>query len=273
METTVYIDMDGVLNRFEDDLEARKNMWKPGYFKDIAPLEGIVDALIRINKLANVVILTKVIDRPGVIEEKNYWIKNNLDAHAFGLYDKVIYVPYAESKRDYIKSDYNTNFARSNILIDDGLKNLDECSEIGVYGVYFGPPTDDYPSTTSAQGIVDMLSYLLGESNINKITNIRIEDKAGTIISFITNNAWSIGDKILFEYKDKLETVKCYFQVISISLDSSSIFIIEARQVGHWVNNFKLKKDLDFKVLLEGQISLITDKETINEIDRQSGWC
>lgn len=163
MKTTIYIDMDGVLNRFEDDPEARKNMWTPGYFNKIAPLEGIVDALISINKFANVVILTKVIDRSGVIEEKKYWTLKNLDAYGFGLYDKVIYVPYAESKRDYIVNSSLNNSCYRNILIDDGIRNLDECSEVGVYGIYFGPPIENYPSVNSAQGIVDIITYLIGE--------------------------------------------------------------------------------------------------------------
>ena len=70
-----YVDMDGVLNLFESDKNARINMWNPGYFINIPVRYGISDLLQRINEESYVVILSKVINRVGVTKEKIYGLK------------------------------------------------------------------------------------------------------------------------------------------------------------------------------------------------------
>ena len=45
----VYFDEDGVLNLFEKDKDARKNMWLPGYYVDIPIRMGICEIKQRIN--------------------------------------------------------------------------------------------------------------------------------------------------------------------------------------------------------------------------------
>lgn len=123
----VYIDMDGVLNLFEKNVNARRDMWKPKYFLDIEVREGISNVLKKINKECHVVILTKVINRIGVTKEKMEWLKNNIEDEA---YDDIIFVPYDKSKSDYLYSYFPS------MLIDDNEKNLAECQDKGVYGVF-----------------------------------------------------------------------------------------------------------------------------------------
>lgn len=49
MRKVLYIDMDGVLNLFEHDPDARINMWNSGYFGDISPRENIESDLVMLS--------------------------------------------------------------------------------------------------------------------------------------------------------------------------------------------------------------------------------
>ncbi len=121
MRKILYIDMDGVINLFQEDPNARINMWKPGYFITIKPRENIKHDLLELSKYVdNIVILTKCINRVGVKEEKEEFIHRNL----FGI-NKIsaIFVPYNDSKSDYVDKNAFT------ILLDDGIKNIKECEK------------------------------------------------------------------------------------------------------------------------------------------------
>ncbi len=119
MKKILYIDMDGVINLFEHDPDARKNMWNSGYFYEIKPRENIESDLIEISKYVDeIIILTKRIERVGVEEEKIKFVKRYL-SHVNNL--SIIFVPYSESKSKYIDSNCFT------ILLDDGIKNIYEC--------------------------------------------------------------------------------------------------------------------------------------------------
>lgn len=122
----VYFDEDGVLNLFENDKDARKNMWLPGYYENIPIRNGICEIMQRINKQSYVIILTKVINRIGVTKEKNIWLsKIPQDA-----YSDIIYVPYNQKKSDYIYP-----FIPA-ILVDDNEGNLDDCNKKGCHGLF-----------------------------------------------------------------------------------------------------------------------------------------
>lgn len=122
-----YVDMDGVLNLFENDPKARLNMWNPGYYLVIPVRPGIVEVLMKINAEAHVVILSKVIHRIGVTKEKEEWMRQNINPEA---YSDIIYVPYDRSKSDYMYSYYPA------MLIDDNERNLEECAKNGCHGLF-----------------------------------------------------------------------------------------------------------------------------------------
>lgn len=122
-----YFDEDGVINLFESDKNARKNMWILGYFETIPVREGICDIMQRINKESNVIILTKVIQRVGVTKEKSIWLNNNIPLDA---YSDIIYVPYDEKKSDYIYP-YTPS-----MVIDDKEENLDDCQRRGCHCLF-----------------------------------------------------------------------------------------------------------------------------------------
>lgn len=122
-----YVDMDGVMNLFESDKNARTNMWTPGYFRTIPVRPGISDLLERINAESYVVVLSKIIKRIGVTKEKNFWVNENISQKA---YSDIIYVPYNKSKSDFLYPNYSC------MLIDDNEKNLSECAKYGCHGIF-----------------------------------------------------------------------------------------------------------------------------------------
>ena len=142
-----YFDMDGVLNLFESDTNARQNMWNPGYFINIPVRDGISDLLERINYESHVIILSKYISRVGVIKEKDIWVENNLSKNA---YSGIIYVPYDRSKSEYISTTYPS------MIVDDNEKNIDECSIKGsCSGIFFSDikTSKKYPNAKDLEDI------------------------------------------------------------------------------------------------------------------------
>lgn len=151
-----YTDMDGVLNLFEKDKNARINMWDPGYYLDIPVRDGISDLLERINSEAYVVILSKVINRIGVTREKNIWLQKNISSDA---YSDVIYVPYDRSKSDYMYSYYPS------ILLDDKESNLDECAKKGCHGLFLSDikVSQKYPNAKTMDDIWNFYHDLISK--------------------------------------------------------------------------------------------------------------
>jgi 5'(3')-deoxyribonucleotidase len=149
-----YVDMDGILNLFESDKNARINMWNPGYFLNIPVREGISDILVEINKDSYVVILSKVINRVGVTKEKNIWLNNNISQDA---YSDIIYVPYDRSKSDYMYSYYPS------MLIDDNESNLAECEKKGCHGLFLSDIkiSQKYPNARSLDYILTFYNELV----------------------------------------------------------------------------------------------------------------
>lgn len=151
-----YVDMDGVLNLFEQDVDARKKMWKPGYFLSIPVRPGISDLLCRINRKSYVVILTKVIKRIGVTKEKEAWLSAHISPNA---YSDVIYVPYDRNKADYMYT-YHPS-----MLIDDNESNLDICAKNGCQGLFLSDlkVSQRYPNAKTMNDIWNFYQKTISE--------------------------------------------------------------------------------------------------------------
>lgn len=151
-----YVDMEGVMNRFEDDKNARLNMWRPGYFLTIPVREGISEQLERINAESHVVILTKIINRIGVTKEKSEWLQKNISPNA---YSDVVYVPYDKSKSDYMYSYYPS------MLIDDNESNIAECEKKGSQGLFLSDLkiSQKYPNVKEMEDIWKFYQSLISK--------------------------------------------------------------------------------------------------------------
>lgn len=153
-----YCDMDGVMNLFESDKNARFNMWRPGYFVDVPVRDGISDMLEKINQESHVVILSKVINRIGVTKEKNIWLDRNISSKA---YSDVIYVPYDRSKSEFMYTYYPS------MLIDDNEFNIAECEKKGSRGIFLSDIkiSQKYPNAKTLDDVWDFYKSLIQELN------------------------------------------------------------------------------------------------------------
>ena len=151
MRKILYIDMDGVINLFENDPDARMNMWQQGYFTNIEPRENIKTDLLRIlDYVDEIIILTKCIDREGVREEKEKFIHKYLSG-----VDKlsIVFVPYNDSKSNYIDKDVFS------ILLDDGIRNIKECEQYCNICILFDE-NNKYQYKNKIKRICDIINFM-----------------------------------------------------------------------------------------------------------------
>lgn len=149
-----YFDMDGVLNLFEADPNARYNMWTPGYYCNIPVRPHISNLLERINQESYVILLSKLINRIGVTKEKNIWLAKHISPNA---YSDVLYVPYEKSKADFLLPYYPS------MLVDDNETNLAECEKKGCRGLFFSDNkiSKKYPNAKDSEGIWEFYQNLI----------------------------------------------------------------------------------------------------------------
>ncbi|MEM9865044.1 MAG: hypothetical protein AAF938_25805 [Myxococcota bacterium] len=105
---TVYIDMDGVLCEFEQakrqhpDVEFPQSL--PGFYKNLRPVRGAIDAVRELARLADVWILTAPsVYNPLSYTEKRLWVEKHL---GFDMCHRLILSP-------------DKSLLRGDVLVDD----------------------------------------------------------------------------------------------------------------------------------------------------------
>lgn len=110
----IYIDMDGCIAKWNMDASI-EDTFEPGYFAGLEPDERLIDTVKMLSEEYDVSILSAVYQDNHSVDDKIKWLNNN------GLgYLQRIFVPYGESKQNYIDQSFTS------ILIDDYSKNLEE---------------------------------------------------------------------------------------------------------------------------------------------------
>ncbi len=136
MATRIYVDMDGVLAKWNENA-SEEETHKKGYFiSREAELSAL--SLVRLLKDAgmDVNILSSVYQDNHSVEEKKEWLDMN------GLKDiPRTFVPYGEAKRDYVERG-------DNILIDDYSRNLRQWEEEGYTAIKFMNGINNRPKLT-----------------------------------------------------------------------------------------------------------------------------
>lgn len=137
-----FVDMDGVLYRFDNTLNSIEPLYEEGYFRNLAPMKLAHKAIHKLmEKYPNqIYVLTHVLDSPYAEEEKIASLKED-----FPTLDKyhIIMVPYGENKADYVPMQIQSN----DILIDDYNHNLENWKERGGYPVKFVNDINDRRGT------------------------------------------------------------------------------------------------------------------------------
>lgn len=115
----LFIDMDGTLARFHDDVKCLERMWEPGFFNDLKPFAEVVQGVktfMKDNPSVEVFILSSCIDSPTVEGEKNAWLDRYLpeidkEHRIFPGMNlrKTDMVPGGIKNQDYLLDDYNVN--------------------------------------------------------------------------------------------------------------------------------------------------------------------
>ena len=126
----IFFDMDGVLAHWQEG-EPIETVTSKGYFFNLSPEFNVIEAVRMIPKLdkeAELFILSSVFQDDHSVNEKNQW----LDNHNLRVIspEHRIFVPYGESKSEYLKK--TLGLEKSDVLIDDFSRNLFEWHGIGI---------------------------------------------------------------------------------------------------------------------------------------------
>lgn len=127
--TRLFVDMDGTLARFHDEVQYLERMFEKGFFLGLKPFDEAVEAVNRLAAADNdceVFILSAAIEGepPYCRDEKHRW----LDEHCPGIdREHRIFTKTGVPKMEYIPG----GVSETDILWDDYNKNLDEWQAAG----------------------------------------------------------------------------------------------------------------------------------------------
>ena len=130
----IFVDMDGTLARFHDEDRYLERMWEQGFFEQLKPFENAVDTVKLLAKDPNVevYILSAAIEGepPYCVAQKHAWLDRYLPE-----VDKQhrIFTAVGENKAELIPQ----GIRKTDVLIDDYNKNLDEWQQYGGHSVKF----------------------------------------------------------------------------------------------------------------------------------------
>lgn len=130
IDNRVFVDMDGVLARFNNEISSMEVLYEKGYYSSLEPLENVVKAVSDLidNADAEVYILSAVLDSEYAADEKRVWLQKYLPKIDK---DHIIFSEYGYPKSNYIPGGIKSN----DVLIDDYTKNLDEWTAAGAKGI------------------------------------------------------------------------------------------------------------------------------------------
>ena len=103
----LFIDMDGTINYFNNNIDSLDSIYSKGYFSNLHPRNQVIEAIREYSKHdSEIYVLANVIDSPYVINEKNEWLDKYLPE-----LDRQhrIFVPYGKNKTDYIQGNITKN--------------------------------------------------------------------------------------------------------------------------------------------------------------------
>ncbi|WP_124098198.1 5'-nucleotidase [Ruminococcus sp. Marseille-P6503] len=127
--TRLFVDMDGTLARFHDEVQYLERMWEKDFFRNLKPFENMVKAIKQLAEQEpeiEIYILSAAIDGepPFCYRQKNQWLDEQLPEidNFHRIFTKV-----GAPKSEYIPGGIDKN----DFLLDDYNKNLDEWLEFG----------------------------------------------------------------------------------------------------------------------------------------------
>lgn len=132
MDTILFFDMDGTIAEWNNDASIEE-VTAPGYFINRKPMQQMLNALDSLMSVdisgLEICILSSVFTDNHSIKEKREWLNTHL-ANKIKRKNQF-FVPYGESKYDYIKNHISLEDKRV-VLVDDFTKNLKEWEGLGI---------------------------------------------------------------------------------------------------------------------------------------------
>lgn len=125
----IFIDMDGTVAEIKPFISLDQ-FYQENYYLDLYPQQKLINALKTLGKKHELFILSKVVDSPYCIEEKNQWLDTYMP---FVTENHRIFVEYNDSKINHIPSGIQSD----DVLIDDYNGNLKEWKNAGGIAVKF----------------------------------------------------------------------------------------------------------------------------------------
>lgn len=115
----LFVDMDGVLAVFNNQISSTEELYAEGYFRNLKPQENVVNAireLIKEDKFDIYILSSYLADSKYALKEKNAWLDEYLPEMRQNM---RIFVPCGTEKGDYVK-----DLCPEDFLLDDYTHNL-----------------------------------------------------------------------------------------------------------------------------------------------------
>lgn len=170
----IFLDMDGTLVRFHDDVRYIEHMTEPGFFADLTSYANTIEAVrqFRIHHPeTEIFILSALIDTPYCEAEKNAWLNKHIPDIDAG---HRIFVKAGENKANHIPG----GVQNTDILIDDYNKNLTEWQNAGGCAVKFVNHVNDN-GLNGEMWNGDRISYDLTAEQQEKALNYQVSTVKG----------------------------------------------------------------------------------------------
>lgn len=91
--------------------------------------------------------------------------------------------------------------------------------------------------------------------------------RGGTYIAFRTSENLKKDDLVRLEIQGQH-----YFKVTDIAIIEKEL-LVSARETGYWANALERKDNFDIRNLIDLKVTLITDTEVIQRINKEACWC
>lgn len=169
MAKRLFIDMDGTLARFHDEVSYLERMYEEGFFSGLKPFENMVAGInlfMEQHPDIELYTISSSIQSPFCVPEKNAWLDNHLNIpESHRIFPpmgepKSNYIPGGITKDDFLLDDYNRGLHQ--FLYDGGsaIKCHNNINQQGL-GAHGGSPgnfwvghmvhTDDQPELIAAE--------------------------------------------------------------------------------------------------------------------------
>lgn len=145
-ENRLFVDMDGTLTRFHDEVNYLEQMYEPGFFENLQPFDMAVEGLNDYHQMhpeVEIYVLSSCIDGypPYCETEKNKWLDKYLpfvdkEHRLFPKLGqtKISVVPGGIYETDYLYDDYNKNLAEWKAAGGTSIKCKNNINHKGLIG-------------------------------------------------------------------------------------------------------------------------------------------